>query len=155
VNCLRIGRFAAVPLDVLMGAAGLAASAHCRNQALYAERGLQAMRFMLLMMLSDRGDTDPEITPDPKAGGAIEAYNESLQRAGVLLALDRLSPLLARISFSGGNPRVTIGPFPESNPVVVRYWIIQSKSKEEAIEWARRYPAAENEVIEIRQVRDH
>jgi hypothetical protein len=83
-------------------------------------------------------------------------YNESLQKAGVLLALDGLHPpsMGARVSFSGGKPQVTDGPFTETKEVVGGYWMIQVKSKEEAIEWAKRCPGSENEVIEVRQVQE-
>jgi len=69
-------------------------------------------------------------------------YNESLQKAGVLLALDGLHPpsMGARVSFPGGKPRVADGPFAEAKEVVGGYWMIQVKSKEEAIEWAKRVP---------------
>jgi hypothetical protein len=77
-----------------------------------------------------------------------------LHKAGVLLALDGLKPpaIGARVSFAGGKPKVTDGPFAEAKEVVGGYWMIRVKSREEAIEWARRCPASENETIEIRQV---
>jgi hypothetical protein len=73
-----------------------------------------------------------------------------------LLALDGLHPPSAgaRVSFQGGKPKVTDGPFAEAKEVVGGYWMIQVKSKEEAIEWARRCPASDNEVIEVRQVQE-
>ena len=69
-------------------------------------------------------------------------YNESLQKAGVLLALDGLHPpsMGARVTFAGGKPKVTDGPFAEAKEVLGGYWMIQVKSKEEAIEWATRCP---------------
>jgi hypothetical protein len=74
----------------------------------------------------------------------------------VLLALDGLHPpsMGARVSFSGGKPKVTDGPFLEATEVLGGYWMIQVGSKEEAIEWASRCPASDNEVIEIRQVQE-
>jgi hypothetical protein len=83
-------------------------------------------------------------------------YNESLQKAGVLLALDGLHPpsMGARVSFAGGKPRVTDGPFAEAKEIVGGYWMIQVKSKAEAIEWASRAPMGENEIIEVRQVQE-
>ena len=83
-------------------------------------------------------------------------YNETLQKAGVLLALDGLHPpsMGARITFPGGKAKVTDGPFAEAKEVLGGYWMIQVKSKEEAIEWASRCPAGENETIEIRQVQE-
>jgi hypothetical protein len=83
-------------------------------------------------------------------------YNESLRKAGVLIALDGLHPpsMGARVSFAGGKPRVTDGPFPEAKEVLGGYWMIQVRSRDEAIAWASRCPASDNEVIEIRQVQE-
>jgi hypothetical protein len=94
--------------------------------------------------------------PDAKAVEAMMKYNESLQKAGVLLGLDGLHPpsMGARVSFSKGKPAVTDGPFAEVKEVLGGYWMIQVKSKKEAIEWAKRCPASDNEVIEIRQVQE-
>jgi hypothetical protein len=79
-----------------------------------------------------------------------------LQKAGVLLALDGLHPPStgARVSFSGGKPTVIDGPFAEAKEVVGGYWMIQVKSRAEAIEWASRCPGSDNEVIEVRQVQE-
>ena len=60
----------------------------------------------------------------------------------------------ARVTFSDGKPQVTDGPFPEAKEVLGGYWMIQVKSKEEALEWASRCPASNNEVIEVRQVQE-
>jgi hypothetical protein len=60
----------------------------------------------------------------------------------------------ARVSFAGGKPTVTDGPFPEAKEVLGGYWMINVKSRQEAIDWARRCPASGNEVIEIRQVQE-
>ena len=94
--------------------------------------------------------------PDPAMVAAMMQYNESLQKAGVLLALDGLHPpsMGARVTFTGGKPTVIDGPFAEVKEVLGGYWMIQVKSKEEAIEWATRCPASDNEIIEIRQVQD-
>jgi hypothetical protein len=109
---------------------------------------------MMLMIPKGYEKAEPGAMPDPKAVAAMMKYNESLQKAGVLLALDGLHPpsMGARVSFSGGKPKVTDGPFAEAKEVVGGYWMIQVKSKEEAIEWACRCPASSNEVIELRQV---
>ena len=114
------------------------------------------MRFMMLMIPKGYEKAAPGTSPDAKAVAAMMKYNESLQKAGVLLALDGLHPpsMGTRVSFPGGKPKVTDGPFPEAKEVVGGYWMIQVKSKEEAIEWARRCPGSENEVIEIRQVQE-
>lgn len=114
------------------------------------------MRFMMLMIPKGYENAEPGTAPDPEAVAAMMKYNEALQKAGVLLALDGLHPpsMGARVSFEGGKPKVTDGPFAEAKEVIGGYWMIQVKSKEEAIEWAKRCPASENEVIEIRQVQD-
>src|ERR671919_296545 len=114
------------------------------------------MRFMMLMIPKGYEDARPGTMPDAKAVAAMMKYNESLQKAGVLLALDGLHPpsMGARVSFSGGKPKVIDGPFPEAKEVLGGYWMIQVKSKGEAIEWASRCPAPDNEVIEIRQVQE-
>ena len=114
------------------------------------------MRFMMLMIPKGYESAEPGAMPDTKAVEAMMKYNESLQKAGILLALDGLHPpsMGARISFSGGKPKVTDGPFTEAKEVLGGYWMIQVKSKEEAIEWASRCPASDNEVIEVRQVQE-
>ena len=114
------------------------------------------MRFMMLMIPKGYEKAKPGTMPDAKGVAAMMKYNESLQRAGVLLALDGLHPpsMGARVSFAGGKPKVTDGPFAEAKEVLGGYWMIQVKSKEEAIEWASRCPASENEVIEVRQVQE-
>jgi hypothetical protein len=114
------------------------------------------MRFMMLMIPRGYEQAQPGTMPDPKAVEAMMKYNESLQKAGVLLALDGLHPpsMGTRISFSDGKPKVTDGPFTEAKEVVGGYWMIQVKSREEAVEWAKRCPGRDNEVIEVRQVQD-
>jgi hypothetical protein len=114
------------------------------------------MRFMMLMIPKGYEKAAPGTMPDAKGVAAMMKYNESLQKAGVLLALDGLHPpsMGARVSFSGGKPRVTDGPFPEAKEVLGGYWMIQVKSREEAVEWASRCPASDNEVIEVRQVQE-
>jgi hypothetical protein len=112
------------------------------------------MRFMMLMIPKGSENAKPGAVPDAKAIAAMMKYNESLQKAGVLLALDGLHPPSegARVSFSGGKPTVTDGPFAEVREVIGGYWMIEVKSKAEAIEWASRCPASDNEMIEVRQV---
>jgi hypothetical protein len=112
------------------------------------------MRFMMLMIPKGYEQAAPGTMPDAKAVAAMMQFNESLQKAGVLLALDGLHPpsMGARVSFSGGKPTVTNGPCAEAKEVLGGYWMIEVASKEEAIEWATRCPASDNEVIEVRQV---
>ena len=92
----------------------------------------------------------------PEAVTKMLDYKKSLQKAGVLLALDGLFPLStgARVSYADGKTTVTDGPFAESKEVIGGYWIIQVRSREEAIEWAKRAPMSNNDVIEVRQVRE-
>jgi hypothetical protein len=103
------------------------------------------MRFMMLMIPKGYESAAPGTMPDAKAVEAMMKYNEELQKAGVLLALDGLHP-------PSMGARVTDGPFAEAKEVLGGYWMIQVRSKEEAIEWAKRCPGAANEVIELRQV---
>ena len=114
------------------------------------------MRFMMLMIPKGYEQAKPGTMPDPNHVVAMMKYNESLQKAGILLALNGLHPPSAgaRISFQAGKPNVTDGPFVEAKEVIGGYWMIQVKSKEEAIEWASRCPASDNEVIELRQVQE-
>ena len=115
------------------------------------------MRFMMLMIPKGYEMAEPGTMPeDAKRIAEMMKYNEDLQKAGVLLALDGLHPpsMGARVSFPGGKPKVTDGPFAEVKEVLGGYWMIQVKSRAEAIEWAKRCPAAENEVIEVRQVQE-
>jgi hypothetical protein len=114
------------------------------------------MRFMMLMIPKGYDKASPGTMPDAKAVAAMMKYNESLQKAGVLLALDGLHPptMGARVSFSSGKPKIIDGPFIEAKEVIGGYWMIQVKSREEAIEWASRCPGSDNEVIEIRQVQE-
>jgi hypothetical protein len=115
------------------------------------------MRFMLLMIPKGYEQAAPGAMPDAATVAAMAKYNESLQQAGVLLALDGLHPpaMGARVSFSGGKPKVIDGPFSEAKEVIGGYWLIQVKSKEEAIEWASRCPVGDDDaVIEVRQVQE-
>jgi hypothetical protein len=114
------------------------------------------MRFMMLMIPKGYETAAPGTMPEADAVAAMMKYNESLQRAGVLLALDGLRPPSewARVTFAGGKPKVIDGPFIETKEVLGGYWMIQVKSKAEAIEWASRCPGSENEIIEIRQVQE-
>jgi hypothetical protein len=114
------------------------------------------MRFMMLMIPKGYANATPGTLPDAKAVAPMMAYNDALQKAGVLLALDGLHPasMGARVTFAGGKPKVTDGPFAEAKEVLGGYWIIQVKSRAEAIEWASRCPAGDNDVIEVRQVQE-
>jgi len=81
-------------------------------------------------------------------------FNEELAKAGALISLDGLHPISkgAHVAFSRGKPRVTDGPLIKAREVIGGYWMIDVKSKEEAVEWAKRVPAEDGDMIEIRQV---
>lgn len=114
------------------------------------------MRFMMLMIPKGYETAEPGAMPDLEAVEAMTKYNESLEKAGILLTAEGLHPpsVGARVSFEGGTPTVTDGPFIEAKEVLGGFWMIDVKSKDEAVEWARRCPASENEIIEIRQVQE-
>jgi hypothetical protein len=114
------------------------------------------MRFMMLMIPRGYEAAAPGAMPDAAAVEAMMKYNRELQAAGVLTALDGLHPpsMGARVSFAGGAPQVSHGPFPEAAEVLGGYWMIEVASRDEAIAWATRCPAGENEIIEVRQVQE-
>jgi hypothetical protein len=114
------------------------------------------MRFMMLMIPKGYEKAPAGALPDARMVAEMMKYNEVLKNAGVLLALDGLHPpsMGARVSFSGGKATVTDGPFSEAKEVLGGYWLIQVKSKEEAVEWAKRCPAGDGNVIEVRQVQE-
>ena len=115
------------------------------------------MRFMMIMIPGVyRKPLPPDFLPDMEAVKQMGRYNEELKKAGVLLTLDGLTPPSAgaRVSFAGGKPAVTDGPFTETKEVIGGYWMIRVKSREEAIEWAKRCPAGPDDVIEIRRVHE-
>ncbi len=114
------------------------------------------MRFMMLMIPHGYEKAEPGAMPSAEMVAEMTKYNEALTKAGVLLALDGLHPASngARISFSGGKAKVTDGPFTEAKELLGGYWMIQVKSKQEAVEWASRCPAQDGDVIEVRQVQE-
>jgi hypothetical protein len=111
------------------------------------------MRFMAMMIPGNPG-AEQGVLPDQKLIGAMMKYNQELAQAGVLLGLDGLHPSAkgARVRFAGGKPAVTDGPFAEAREVIGGYWLWKVSSKQEAIDWAKRCPAEEGDVIEIRQL---
>ena len=115
------------------------------------------MRFMMLMIpkvYQNGQKAGPDLRPSAEMVEKMEKYNEELAKAGALISLDGLHPPVtgARVTFSKGKTKVTDGPFAESKEVLGGYWMIQTKSKQEAIDWIRRCPAEEGDVIELRQV---
>ncbi len=111
------------------------------------------MRFMMFLIPKGYESAAPDALPDLEAATKMMEYNLSLQKAGVLLACDGLLPPSAgaRISYSDGKATVRDGPFTEAKEAVGGYWILQVRSREEAIEWFRRAPIADNDIIEVRQ----
>jgi hypothetical protein len=120
------------------------------------------MRFMMLMIPTGYEKAEPGATPPAEGVEAMLKYNESLRKAGVLLALDGLQPPAAgvRLTRSGGKLKLTDGPFTEAKEAIGGYWIIRVKSKEEAVEWASRCPAVQPyapdgiATIELRQIQE-
>jgi hypothetical protein len=114
------------------------------------------MRFMMLMIPKGYEQAAPGTLPPADAVARMMKYNNELKKAGVLLALDGLHPpsMGARVTFDGGTPKVTDGPFAEAKEVLGGYWMIQVKSRDEAIEWAKRVPGSANEIVEVRQVQE-
>jgi hypothetical protein len=109
------------------------------------------MRFMMLVKATPESEAD--VLPGPELLAAMGKYNDELIKAGVMLAADGLhsSSKGARVTFSGDKRTVTDGPFTEAKELIAGYWLIQVKSREEALEWASRVPFEDGE-IEIRQV---
>ena len=112
------------------------------------------MRFMVIVKATK--DSEAGVMPSEKMLGDMAKFNEELVKAGVMLSGDGLHPSSkgARIRFSGTDRIVMDGPFVETKELIAGYWIIQVKSKAEAIEWMKRCPNPYNQdgEIEIRQV---
>lgn len=112
------------------------------------------MKFMVMVKATQ--ESEAGVMPSEQLLADMGRYNESLVRAGVLLAGEGLHPSSkgARVRFSGASRSVVEGPFPDTESLVAGFWLLQVKSKEEAIEWVKRCPnpmPGESE-IEIRQV---
>lgn len=114
------------------------------------------MRFMLLMIPKGYKNVLPGAMPDAKAVERMMKYNKSLEEAGILLGLEGLHPpsMGVRVTFSSNKPMVTSGPFDGVKEILGGYWMIKVNSKEEAVEWAKKCPASDNEIIEVRQVQE-
>ena len=114
------------------------------------------MRFMLMVIPKAYENANADFTPPVDLVEKMMLYNKSLGDAGVLLSLDGLTPPLAgaRIRFGGGKPTVIDGPYIESKELVGGYWMIQVRSREDAIEWAKRAPMLDGDMIEVRQVQE-
>ncbi len=92
--------------------------------------------------------------PPAEAVAEMMKFNEKMEKAGVLMSLDGLHPISkgARVAFSAGKPRVTEGSLIKATDIIGGYWIIDVKSKTEAVEWAKRIPAEDGDIVEIRQI---
>ncbi len=120
------------------------------------------MRFLMLMIPAGYEQAKAGALPPVEAVKAMLDYNESLRKAGVLLTMDGLHPPAegVRLTRAGGKLRVTDGPFAEAKEALGGYWMLQVKSKEEAIEWASRCPAVQSHApdgvatIELRQLQE-
>ena len=113
------------------------------------------MRFMIIRKADS--DTEAGAMPTEELVTAMMKYNEEMVNAGVMTGGDGLQPSSrgARISFSGGRPTVIDGPFAEAKELIAGYTLIEAKSKEEAIEWAKRWPPQDgngNVELEVRQL---
>jgi hypothetical protein len=114
------------------------------------------MRFMMMVIPKGYESAAPDAVPSAEAMAKMMEYNRKLQAAGVLLALDGLLPPStgARVSYPDGKATVTDGPFAEVKEVIGGYWIIQVRSREEAIEWAKRAPMSDDAIVEVRQIQE-
>jgi hypothetical protein len=112
------------------------------------------MRFMMLMIPNIPQGPDEAWMPSPEAVATMMKYNQAMIDAGVMLTGEGLAlpSKGARVTFGAGGPKAVDGPFAEAKEVIGGYWIIQAKSKAEAVEWARRCPASPGDVIEVRQI---
>ena len=119
------------------------------------------MRFMMLMIPavyqgSEGKKAGTDFVPSKEAVEQMTKYNEELAKAGALISLDGLHPPStgARVIFKGGKPKAVDGPFTESKEILGGYWIIKARSRQEAIDWAKRVPAEEGDTVEVRQIFD-
>jgi hypothetical protein len=117
------------------------------------------MRFLVFMIPAvyqpkNGKNTDPNFVPDAEMMAKMGRFNDELRKAGALVSLDGLQPLTtgARLAFSGGAARVTDGPSVVAKDVVGGYWMLEADSKQQVVEWMKRCPAQDGDVIEIRQV---
>ena len=110
------------------------------------------MRFMVLVPAGN--GSEEGVLPDEKIIAEMNKFNEEMVKAGVMLAGEGLHPTSkgARIKYENGQTTVIDGPFTESKELIAGFWLIQVKSKEEAIEWMKRAPFSGGVVLELRQV---
>jgi hypothetical protein len=111
---------------------------------------------MLLVIPKAYEHADADFVPPADLVAKMTKFNESMVKAGIVLGMDGLHPpaKAARVAFGGGKPRVIDGPFAEAKELVGGFWMIQVRSREEAIEWAKRAPMLDGDIIEVRQVQE-
>ena len=110
------------------------------------------MRFM--MVVKGNAESEAGVMPPPEAMEAMSKYNEELVRAGIMLSAEGLHPTSKgfKVAYDGPSKRTVVdGPFSEAKEVIAGFWIIETKTREEAIEWAKRAPFQEGE-LEVRQI---
>jgi len=112
------------------------------------------MRYMAFIIPGARSRMEAGEMPDAKLIDSMMRFNEQLAKAGVLVSLDGFHPTVkgARVRFAGGTPSVTPGPFPYASEIIGGYWVWKVKSKEDALSWARKVPAEDGDVIELREI---
>jgi hypothetical protein len=114
------------------------------------------MRFMVLMIpgIYQKGKVDPNFVPPAEAVEKMGKFNDDLMKAGVMLSAEGLHPLHAgaRITYAGGQVKVTDGPFVDAKEVLGGFWMLKANSKEDILNWMKKCPAEPGDVIEIRQI---
>jgi hypothetical protein len=112
------------------------------------------MRFMMTILREPYESNKPAEIKDVAGFEAMGRFNDELKKAGILLAMDGLTPpsMGARVTYKGGKAKITDGPFAEAKEVIAGYWMIEVKSREEALEWASRVPCMEDGTVEVRRV---
>lgn len=121
---------------------------------------MQFMVFMIPAAYQPNNGKQAEFKPDPKRMiammSAMGKFNDEIKKTGALRSVDGLSPLAkgARLAFAGGKPTITEGPAIDSKEVVGGFWLVEAKSRQQVVDWWKRCPAEDGDVIEIRQVAD-
>jgi hypothetical protein len=114
------------------------------------------MRFMMIVLPKGYESAPADAMPSPEAVGAMDRYNAELMKAGVVLSMEGLHPPSTgvRVTFKDGKPILRDGPFAEAKEVVGGFWLIEVKSRDEAIAWAKKIPGDESMTVEVRQVQE-
>jgi hypothetical protein len=114
------------------------------------------MRFMMIVIPKGYETAPADAMPSVEAVAAMDRYNAELMKAGVVLSMEGLHPPSTgmRVTFKNGKPILRDGPFAEAKEVIGGFWLIEVKSREEAVAWAKKIPGDENMTVEIRQVQE-